>query len=232
MHTLLTSQQDDVFEHITAAGFDPREFEWTVWARAGEDTAQALRHSSGGFFEFRHYNQNRFGYCSPGRDTREQGIFPDGGSWKTLLLGVGVWLGWLEREISAPNLWGQLAIEGELMATPPALTENKAFTNEELTQIATRLEELKRYARQAYQLTPGQQEAVDARLDYLVDAASRTPRRDWHTLFVGTLVGLALDVVVPADAARGLLVVGLRSLGHLFGVDATLELPGAGSPSI
>lgn len=227
-HALLTSQQDDVFALVGAAGFDPREFEWTIMAVAGRETAQTLQHSSGAFFQF-HLADDRyhFGYCSPGRETREQEVGSEWGSWGELLPGVAAWLDYIQREVSAPNFWAQLDIERELIAAPPAATENTPFTAEEQAEIAARIEELKRYARQTYQLTAAQYEAIDARLDYLVDASTRAGRRDWQLLLIGALMGLALEAIIPPESVRGLMVLGLRGLAHLLGVD-TPELPGGG----
>jgi hypothetical protein len=53
-HSLLRSQQDQVFEVVEVAGFDPRDFEWGYSARSGYDATPTLEHSSAAYFQFHH----------------------------------------------------------------------------------------------------------------------------------------------------------------------------------
>lgn len=142
--SLLRSQEAEVFQIVEATGFDPREFEWTYMARGGgPGAAPTLQHLSGGYFQFHHDGDRHYGHCSPGLETHEQDYYSRFGSWEELREGVYNWLGWLKRELSAPDFWAQLEVERELVASPPDAT-NTAFTDEERAEIATRLGELKR----------------------------------------------------------------------------------------
>lgn len=224
MDVLLTSQWDDVFQALQRADFDPREFERDVeYSALGR--ASVLRHASSAYFVFLVDGSNKhFGRCSPGESTREQLVQPYYGTWHALLEMVGRWLGWLRREVTAFDLWGQLAIERELIAPTFNAREDTPFSPAEQAEIQRTLVELKSYASQSLALNSTQYGAIESQLDYLADAATRLNRNDWRTLFVGALVALALEAVVPPDAVRGVLVLGLRALAHMFGIDVP-QLP-------
>ena len=105
--------------------------------------------------------------------------------------------------------------------------ENTPFSADEQRRIETQLTEAKKFVRATYQLTPGQYEAIDARLDYLVDAAKRgVGRIDWRNALVGSLLSLVITSLVPVEPIQQLLPMVLRGIAALFGGDAApRELP-------
>jgi hypothetical protein len=63
-------------------------------------------------------------------------------------------------------------------------------------------------------------EILNAKIDYLVDAAGRLGRKDWYNIFVGAIVGYILTVAVPPESARSIFSIFttfLRAIGHFFG---------------
>jgi hypothetical protein len=60
--------------------------------------------------------------------------------------------------------------------------------------------------------------ALDAKLDYLVNAARRLGRKDWLNVCAGAILGFILAVALPPDAARGILLGLLQTIGHLYGL--------------
>jgi hypothetical protein len=220
-HRLLQSQETAVFVAVQEAGFSPREFR-LVEAK--------LIHASGAFFNFSSDARSRFVItCEPGNEhAQERRLF---GSWQNVMQHLHEWLGWLRREVEAPDLWGQLEQERELVASPPTVVENTPFTADEQAQIARQLGEIKAYVRQTHQLTEAQYEAIETRLDYLIDASSRTPRIDWRTMFIGAFLSLLLEAIVPVEPVRDILVMSFRALANLFGGDLP-ELPGGGAPPV
>jgi hypothetical protein len=49
---------------------------------------------------------------------------------------------------------------------------NTPFTNDQQAEIARKLEEVKTYVRETRDLTDAQSEAIETKLDYLVDSAT------------------------------------------------------------
>jgi hypothetical protein len=228
---LLTSQKDDVYRVVEEAGFDPREFEWEV-EQLAVGTVPVLRHTAGFFFQFMVNDRSgHFGYGSPGEQTQSEFFETRYGGWEEVLPLVALWLSYLRREIRAPDLWRELERERELVTSPPSTTENTPFTPAEQAQIARQLEEIKGYVRQTHQLTVAQYEAIDVRLDYLTEAATRIGRIDWRTMLLGAFLSLLLAVIVPPEPVRELLVLTLRALAPLFG-GGPPELPGGGGPPL
>jgi hypothetical protein len=89
----------------------------------------------------------------------------------------------------------------------------------ERVQITTQLREISEYVRSTYDLPVPQQTALDARLDYLEAAAARgLGRIDWRNAFVGVMMGVVVEAILPPDVAREALALALRGLAHLFGL--------------
>lgn len=64
-----------------------------------------------------------------------------------------------------------------------------------------------------HSLSPEPLATVNRKLDYLIEASTRLGRIDWKNIFVGSLVGLALQQLIPAGPALGEL---FRVAGHLL----------------
>ena len=106
-----------------------------------------------------------------------------------------------------------------------APAENTPFAPSEQAQIIEQLRELREFVRSSYQLSTSQLTAIEKRLDYLAEAATRLGRLDWRNLMVGALLGLIVEAVVPPEPIRAILGLIVRGLGHLFGGGAPPELP-------
>jgi hypothetical protein len=77
--------------------------------------------------------------------------------------------------------------------------------------------EVKAYVREAYELSSDQMGALEGRLDYLQEAASRMGRVDWRNAVAGVLLSTLVNAILPGDVARDTLLMLLRSVGHMFG---------------
>ena len=82
---------------------------------------------------------------------------------------------------------------------------------------------------QTFSLTEWEVENLNAKIDYLVEAAGRVGRNDWRNIFVGAILGY-LVTGIPPDVARHIiqaLVKCLQVIGHLFGQGfPELPMPG------
>lgn len=220
-HVLLDSQRAQVFEIIKEQGFDPRDFELTnvVYPRARDDVKPILRYRSRKDFYFLFaMDGGHWVSYSPGGDRPVESSRH--GPWDEIVPGyLEEWLSNLRREIETPDVWGELERERELLAAvPPAAEEaNTPFSPSEQAAIASQLREIKESVRANHELTEGQFQELESRLDYLEGAAARLPRFDWREALKGVLLGLAVEAVVPPEVIRHALVLSLRGLAHLFG---------------
>lgn len=230
---LLRSQRAWVFSVLTNHGFDPREFDLqdefsTVAGPHQTILAPALVHRATRFyFAFRIHPEQPTAFWvefSPGNETQVDSY--GSGDWGTVVAPTfQEWLRYVRREIEAPDLWGALRGEAQLVAGdvgPEA--ENTPFTRHEQTEIRRQLEEIKQLVRANHSLNETQLAALDSRLDFLAEATSRLGRIDWREAFVGSMLGLVLQAIVPVEPIREVLIIVGRALGHLFGGDLP-ELP-------
>jgi hypothetical protein len=142
-------------------------------------------------------------------------------NWSAQLRTVGRWLTYLQREHETPDYWNLVAEEGDLLGASAGV-ENTPFTTQEQVQVRTALRELPAYLQQSQELAPNQLAALEARLDYLVEASSRLGRRDWLNILLGSIVSFALQEAVTSEVAKEIVQFVARSLGGIFGA----ELPG------
>ena len=240
-HELTRRQKNAVLEAIRSAGLDPLDFDWqevasTVTQRGSGSppfTVERLYHRPTEYW-FCFDVENRRGWLwaifTPGREgVRQRENVQDNFAavWSYFV----DWLGRLKQEHDAPDLWAELENQRDLMiGEAPEEVENTPFTQQEKAQIASSLNEAKEYVRATRELTPAQYEAIDARLDYLVEAAERVGRIDWRNLLAGTFLSLVVQAVVPIEPVRDVLFVALRGLGAMFGSEPP-ELPGS-SPEL
>jgi hypothetical protein len=145
-------------------------------------------------------------------------------SWEAVITRIRSWLGEVRRDIETPDLWAELQRETALLgANSVDVTENTRFTSDEQEEIALRLQEFSEFARRTYSLSEAQMQALDAKLDYLVDAARRLGRIDWRTALAGVILIYVLTAALPPESARDIFLQFFRALGHFCGFP---ELPG------
>jgi hypothetical protein len=139
-------------------------------------------------------------------------------SWEALLRRVDSWLREVKRDADTPDLWAELRREREMLGgVPDKAVHNTSFTQEEHAKIAEQLREIKEYVKKTYSLSEAQWMLLEARLDYLQEAASRIGRLDWRNAFLGAILGLIFSMGLPPNAARDIVLMGLRALAYLFG---------------
>jgi hypothetical protein len=106
-------------------------------------------------------------------------------SWNSQLQHVRHWLGWVRQERLCPDLWKQLQQERDLAAELPTVDNNGPFTPDEQAQITQQLKEIKTHVAITYELPTEQLNAINGRLDYLTEAATRLERADFRTAMLG-----------------------------------------------
>jgi hypothetical protein len=212
---LMRWQKNEVFGVIQDAGLDPREFAW-------EEDDGLLRHKPTGYwFRFETTREGSPAH-SPGVNERIEPHYP--GLWSAQVQTVPEWLRALRREITEPDLWGELEREQKAVAELQPV-ENTPFTPEERERIARQLGEVKEYVRKTHELSSNQFRELESRIDYLIEAADRLPRVDWRNALVGVLLSTVVEAILPGNVVRDVIGLTLRGLGQMLGIDPTPELP-------
>lgn len=229
---LLPTQVNTVGQLISAAGLDPREFQWeTTYTQVqqlgvGQEPVMVSRllHKPTGFqfvFDLDASNLHH-NYYAPGRDTPYERNAP--ALWEGQLTHVELWLGYLKREYEAPDLWGQLQRRvGEL--PPPDSSANTPFTDEERGQVEHQLRAALESAARTNELTADQLRALEEKVDYVVEATRRLGRLDWRHVYISVMAEEIFRLALGSDMFRDLVGVTLRGLGHLFGGPEIPALP-------
>lgn len=151
------------------------------------------------------------------------------GSWNEVVeTTFPEWLSFVEREVSAPDLWGQLSAERELVDAASGPAENTPFTPEERGQISAQLEEIREFLFATEELSAERQQAIESRLKYLEEAAGRLGRIDWVNIFVSTIFQFAFNAIVSTSAVQDVLRMAAQGIGPLFGPEIP-GLPGGSS---
>jgi hypothetical protein len=213
---LLQSQRNDVLLTVRESGINPLEFQLLEEAHL----YPKLVHTPSVFFY-------QFGTShvvfSPGAETQQQEV--DKLKWVGKLELLSIWLTYLQREINAPDLWASLAQERELLGAEPAGAVNTPFTADEQVHIKRTIEEIRVYITSTYSLAGEPLAKVNRKLDYLIDAATRLGRIDWKNIFVGALVSLILQQVIPSGSGfQELIGVAGHLLRHVLGGVMSLPL--------
>jgi hypothetical protein len=189
---LLRSQQNAVLHAIQEAGLGVADFEWEEVRRSVGSGASARQETypklgykgSQFFFAFDNPTVGTAGHgarFSPGAEHLAE--IRNSSDWSYQLHQFALWLGYLKREISAPDLWGAVAQGSALLRgeADQSDSENTPLTTSEQERIASALRELREYAATTYQLTSEQNADLRARVEYLIAASGRLGRKDWVT---------------------------------------------------
>jgi hypothetical protein len=209
-------KKNQIFEAIQTVGLDPKEFEL-------ED----------GDLDVRIKHKWSESCCIVGGDAGHYvgrcivGDAPDWPfekySWEALIQRISSWLEEVKRDLDMPDLWAELQREAELFgANSDDVPENTPFTPDEQKKIAARLQEVSEHARLTYSLSGAQMRVLDAKLDYLINAAGRLGRIDWRNAVVGAILSTIFTAALPPEFARDILLGLLRAISHLYGLP---ELP-------
>jgi hypothetical protein len=203
--------RNDIVEAIQAGGLDPRQFNLNdsgIEARWKHKWSASCFIIGGGPG---HYVGQRIVGDSP--VTWPYEVY----SWQALMERVSTWVHDVKRDLDTPDLWAELQRETKLLgAGSNVVTENTVFTAEEQKQIAERLRELAKHVSQMHSLSKAQIDALEEKLDYLVDASGRLGRKDWLNAFIGATFGYVLAAALPPDSARIIFQTFLRAVGLLY----------------
>jgi hypothetical protein len=215
---LLRTQSNDIFQAISVIGLQPGDFSLLTGDsfEVPDLKVSKLVHTHTGYFYLFDFNSHNKHVCafSPGYDNNVDVQYP--GNWTFQLNNFRQWLGYLKREIEAPDLWESVLQEKELaQATVDADDSNQAFTPDEVKRIDTGINEIKQYLITTQSLNSAQLAFVDVRLGYLCAASERIGKKDWLILFLGGLLSIMIGISLEASQAREILRMAASALSWL-----------------
>ena len=202
--------RNGIFEAIRGVGLDPREFDLDNSA-----TAVSIKHK---------WSESYFMIGGGPGQYVGHGVIGDGSetpykvyTWDALSARVRLWAQLLKDDLDTPDLWAELQRETKLLGEGSnEITENTPFTSDEQKVLAARLRELEVSIRQACSLSESQIQALDKKIDYLIDASSRLGRKDWLNTFLGVILTFAVSVAIAPEAVRSIALIALRAIGLLY----------------
>jgi hypothetical protein len=211
-------QRNEIFEAVTAGGLEPRDFELR------EDPTPAIRHEqTGSLLSVRRPNSllaalrgGRMLYAVTTIVADDPPIYERYATWSGVVDAAERWVEAIKNEVAMPDLWAELE-HGSPFRAQSADVENTPFSPAEQAEIAEAVDKLRTEAAERYSLSEDQVAALDAQLNYLVEAAKRTGRVDWRNLAAGVLVTMMAEAVLHPDTTRQIISHLLTSVGHLLG---------------
>lgn len=222
-YRLLKSQKNEVFLLIQEAGLSPFEFGLEECTEENENGVKFHSHRlvhkpstyaltfGEGFVTY-----------SPG--AKRPTSWEARPNWSGMLEAVQRWLGYLKREVEAPDLWAALAEEQELLHAETSEGLNTPFNAEEQAQIKQGVDQLRTYLTNTYSLAGENLRVVNAKLDYLIGASKELGRVHWKDIFVSTVIGIAWQLALPAPGFHDMFRFAGQILRHVLSPLTSLPL--------
>jgi hypothetical protein len=210
-YKLLRSQKNQILESIKLCDLDPFNFKWTEhesdYLTDGENyslSVERLTYEDVTFyFQFDYSGQKRYCIFSPGRERCIEQLAM--GSWLDQLVVVGSWLKYLTRELTQPDLWSDLSkyhlMQGEILT---ADIGNEPFTVKEAEQLSEGIRKVRAYIAAEFTLSADQQDLVNEKLDYLLEASKRQGRKDWFHTSIGVIISLAATMAFSPEQTKNI----------------------------
>lgn len=211
MNALPKLKANQVYEAIEKAGLSPDDFHWDD---DGDDTR--LRHRpSVAYFVFGG-NASKYVVRYAAGDQPVWKL--EKHSWQAVMTSVESWLWDVKRDADTPDLWAELRGRTQLLdGVWDEAFDNRRFTPDEQGEIAKQLSEFREYVQSAHPPSEQQLADLDAKLDYLVDAATRLGRKDWLIIFVGAIVAWLVASALQSDAAGQIFEALMSGIAQLLG---------------
>ena len=209
------SERNALFYAIQEEGLDPRNFDvvthnetqWKLQYRAW-GTSFAVLKPSGGDSPISHRV-----FYKVGNDASK---LTNHTSFWGVTSALKDWLKGSKADHETPDLWAELSKEPRITELAEG-QENTPFSAWEQRQIADVIAGILTQARETYELPDDKLRLLEAKLDYLVDAARHTRRIDWLNTAVGAIAGAFAGGFLTPDVAHKVLGALSAGLGPLFG---------------
>jgi hypothetical protein len=218
-------QRNELYKAIESEHFDPTEFEFTE-----NHTAATLEHPrSSARLTISRYIADGMNPVTDDPYWQVASRVAEGGEqhtyssieevWKQ----VFQWLRAIKRLLRAiqvdeqtPDLWEELRKTRQISELMEG-KENTPFSKEELARITEVVDEVMRHAKESYGLPEDQLRLLEAKLDYLIEAAPHSRRIDWLNTAIGAFASAFAGGVLTPDVVHKVLSTLSAGLGPLFG---------------
>lgn len=155
---------------------------------------------------FRAYNVRAT--VSDGQETVYQGLGWDNVRWLALSWG---------RQVTTQNAWAASdQAKDAFTAAQSEDTGNAPFTESEQRQIATQLQDVRKYANEELNLPSEQIARIEEKLDEMAEASKRMGRKDWLVYCLGAITALIITATVAAPVGEHIFTMIIHGLAHLF----------------
>ncbi|MBH0176693.1 MAG: hypothetical protein HP491_02215 [Nitrospira sp.] len=225
---LLLSQRNELFRLIQDQKLSPADFELrSVHSDESDNFVPVVTHTATEFhFSIElntHFNRDQSPFLvhfSPGNELHLQSEYAK--NWHEVTQLFSSWLDYVKRETELPDLWSGLQDSQFLQEQP---SDNLAFSPEELSKVRESLDDIKAYVLGTYEMTATQRKIVESRFDHMEEAASRMGRKDWFSLVVGNLIGVASTLALTGDSTKDLLGFAVLLIKKILGTVLYLAGP-------
>lgn len=204
MPRLTTVQKNKILELVLAEGLERADF---YWIDEDGHAPRLVHRKTNYIFQFgdwsgggtaRYHLTWQPAYHAAQTDTYSE-------TWPAVIHVVAKWVAAIADEHRAIDLWKTVGEAIPAPATQPFNEENTPFSDAERKAIVARLDELEHYIAETHHLPEAQRQEVAGRLDYLKGAAGRLGRIDWRNIFVGQMVAMVFDRLVPPGALHSIM---------------------------
>lgn len=226
-HHLLTSQRNEIFTTLQNRDLNPTDFSLEE-TDVDKDTMVSLVQKATNYF-FRIRIRPAFGIqfiaiYSPGSEFSS--VTEKCDTWPEVVMNLEFWISNILRETETPDLWDGLGGDNQLLqdATEQPV-DNPPFTQAELPQVRECLKEIKAYVINTKELTETQRKIIDARFNYMEEASTRMGRKDWLSVVIGNLLGIAFSLALTGDSTRDLFGFAALIIKRILGTMLYLANP-------
>ena len=202
---LLQTQKNQVYEAIEDAGLSPSMFRFNDPIDPDGTTYLRFKKSDYRFDFANSRDGGHFARYLPGYDTPYED--QSAGTWTSQLVNVRRWLGYLMRELEAPDKWKLLEEELRNFNFEDIKYTDAKFTHQEFKLLEIRIEEFKNKISKL-DLLEEQVEKINHKLDHLLKLAENMNKIDWKELFIGSMMSLFIQLSISPAAGQAI-------FGHL-----------------
>ncbi len=201
---LLTSQKNQLFDYVSDSNyFSNQDFEIQedFDTEHGESVARVVFKNSQFCFEISKQLNDEFGIRytpGEGRAVLVDSYLPI----ESALACFPKWLKALKEEIMLEDKWEKLASQDVKLIFNSDF-DNTKFNSDERALILAKIEQLKEALPTIGLLAKEQSVLVD-KLDHLLDMTSSLNKYDWANLFIGTIIGIIIQLGVTQANAKAL----------------------------
>lgn len=221
--TLLKTQRNEVFDILQKAGLEVADFSWIEkTGRSVSTTVSCFNYKEGRhyfLFDFDSFHGYWIYEFAPGGSIPTKEVYSDSGNLE--LRHVSIWALLLKREIDAPDLWAEIAKYQSIFSlTPVSQIINEAIPTYEVEKISKALNGLKTEIKNNFGISQQQEQLVNLKLDYLIDASKRQRRTDWTLASIGVFVTIFIGLAMAPEQAKKLWELFQRAVSpflHLVG---------------